>query len=115
MAYFHPAAVAHRRRLYMRHDAWRLAAPGTPQAKMPDWLDPSATRVRKLIDVDLREISIVTFPLLAGARVRAKGSVSSPPRRARARAEQKWAARQGATPRSRDNLKRAFAAPTPAV
>jgi len=98
MAYFHPAAVAHRRRLYMRHDAWRLAAPVTPQAKMPGWLDPSATRV-----------------LLAGARVRAKGSVSSPPRRARARAEQKWAARQGATPRSGDNLKRAFAAPTRAV
>lgn len=34
-------------------------------------VDP-ATRVRKLIDVDLWEISIVTFPLLAGARVRAK-------------------------------------------
>src|SRR4051794_33448044 len=35
-------------------------------------VDP-ATRVRKLIDVDLWEISIVTFPLLSGARVRAKG------------------------------------------
>jgi uncharacterized protein len=33
-------------------------------------IDP-ATRVRKLIDVDLWEISIVTFPLLSGARVRA--------------------------------------------
>src|SRR5205814_8697583 len=33
-------------------------------------VDP-ASRVRKLIDVDLWEISIVTFPLLAGARVRA--------------------------------------------
>jgi HK97 family phage prohead protease len=31
-------------------------------------VDP-ASRVRKLIDVDLWEISIVTFPLLAGARV----------------------------------------------
>jgi HK97 family phage prohead protease len=54
-------------------------------------VDP-ATRVRKLIDVDLWEISIVTFPLLAGARVRAKGSVSSPPiSYARARAEREWA------------------------
>jgi uncharacterized protein len=52
-------------------------------------VDP-ATRVRKLIDVDLWEISIVTFPLLAGARVRAKGSVSSPPSRARTRAERAW-------------------------
>ena len=52
-------------------------------------VDP-ATRVRKLIDVDLWEISIVTFPLLAGARVRAKGSVSSPPSRARTRAEREW-------------------------
>src|SRR3954469_17615074 len=33
-------------------------------------IDP-ATRVRRIIDLDLWEISIVTFPLLAGARVRA--------------------------------------------
>ncbi|MGB9367761.1 MAG: HK97 family phage prohead protease [Xanthobacteraceae bacterium] len=33
-------------------------------------VDP-ASRVRKLIDVDLWEISIVTFPLLSGARVSA--------------------------------------------
>src|SRR5438128_901558 len=46
MAYFHPAAVEHRRKLYTRQDAWRLAPPGTPEAKMPGWLDPSATRVR---------------------------------------------------------------------
>ena len=52
-------------------------------------VDP-ASRVRKLIDVDLWEISIVTFPLLSGARVRAKASVSSPPSRARARAERAW-------------------------
>ena len=52
-------------------------------------IDP-ASRVRRLIDVDLWEISIVTFPLLAGARVRAKSSVSSPPSRARARAEREW-------------------------
>ena len=42
MAYIHPAAVAHRRDLRTRHDAWRF----TPQGKMPGWLDPSATRVR---------------------------------------------------------------------
>src|SRR5215210_1022958 len=57
-------------------------------------IDP-ASRVRKLIDVDLWEISIVTFPLLSGARVRAvKSSVCSPPKApyARARAERAWAA-----------------------
>jgi HK97 family phage prohead protease len=56
-------------------------------------VDP-ASRVRRIIDLDLWEISIVTFPLLAGARVRAaKGSVSSPPKLnyARARAEREWA------------------------
>jgi hypothetical protein len=52
-------------------------------------VDP-VSRVRKLIDVDLWEISIVTFPLLAGARVRAKGSVSSPLGHARARAGREW-------------------------
>src|SRR4051794_14024175 len=46
MTYFHPAAVEHRRKLYTRADAWRLAPPGTPEARMPGWLDPSATRVR---------------------------------------------------------------------
>src|SRR4051794_35318406 len=46
MTYFHPAAVEHRRKLYTRQDAWRLAPPGTPEAKMPGWLDPSMTRVR---------------------------------------------------------------------
>ena len=52
------------------------------------------SRVRRIIDLDLWEISIVTFPLLAGARVRAvKGSGSSPPppSHARARAERAWA------------------------
>src|SRR2546423_5776911 len=48
-------------------------------------VDP-ATRVRKIIDLELWEISIVTFPLLSGARVRAvKGSVSSPPQLSYAR------------------------------
>ena len=61
-------------------------------------VDP-ASRVRKIIDLDLWEISIVTFPLLAGARVRAaKGSASSPPKlsHARARAEREWGRRQTA-------------------
>jgi hypothetical protein len=60
-------------------------------------IDP-ASRVRKIIDLDLWEISIVTFPLLSGARVRAKGaSVSSPPKPtyARARAEREWAGVRG--------------------
>jgi len=62
-------------------------------------VDPG-TRVRKLIDVDLWEISIVTFPLLSGARVRAKGSAPGDDERllrrhprfsfTRARAEREW-------------------------
>jgi HK97 family phage prohead protease len=59
-------------------------------------IDPK-TRIRSLLAVDLWEISIVTFPLLAGARVRAvKHAVSSPtvcpPRlsHARTRAERAW-------------------------
>jgi hypothetical protein len=58
-------------------------------------IDPR-TRVRALLAVDLWEISIVTFPLLAGARVRAvkQGAAGSRPRvsYARARAEQDWRA-----------------------
>ena len=46
-------------------------------------VDP-ASRVRRIHDLDLWEISIVTFPLLAGARVRAKGG--SPPSEADPRA-----------------------------
>lgn len=70
-------------------------------------IDPK-TRVRALHAVDLWEISIVTFPLLAGARVRAvkhspsrsqsgfalaQQAASSPPKlsRARTRAECAWA------------------------
>ena len=51
-------------------------------------VDPR-TRIRRLHAVDLWEISIVTFPLLAGARVRAVKQASSPPplSPARARAE----------------------------
>jgi HK97 family phage prohead protease len=51
-------------------------------------IDPK-TRIRSLLAVDLWEISIVTFPLLAGARVHAVKQANSPPRAsfARARAE----------------------------
>src|SRR2546421_5222974 len=62
-------------------------------------IDP-ATRVRRIVDLELWEISIVTFPLLAGARVRAvKGSPCDDERLfrrqprlsfTRARAEQEW-------------------------
>jgi HK97 family phage prohead protease len=55
-------------------------------------LDPK-TRIRKLDQIDLWEISIVTFPLLAGARVRAvkeAGLPSRPVSSARARAEREW-------------------------
>ncbi|WP_347265302.1 HK97 family phage prohead protease [Nitrobacter sp.] len=54
-------------------------------------IDPR-TRVRHLYQVDLWEISIVTFPLLAGARVRAvKQATSLSPRsRVRTQAEREW-------------------------
>jgi HK97 family phage prohead protease len=49
------------------------------------------SRVRKLYEVDLWEISIVTFPLLAGARVRAVKEAALPPlSRARTQAERAW-------------------------
>ena len=64
-------------------------------------IDPK-TRIRRLLAVDLWEISIVTFPLLAGARVRAvkQATASSqvcPPRVSslRARAEADWHALMG--------------------
>ena len=57
----------------------------------------SKTRVRSLLAVDLWEISIVTFPLLAGARVTAvKGESPRPLSSARARAERAWAEVAGA-------------------
>jgi HK97 family phage prohead protease len=53
-------------------------------------IDPK-TRIRRLYAVDLWEISIVTFPLLAGARVHAvKAAPSLPLSRARTRAEGEW-------------------------
>lgn len=48
-------------------------------------IDPK-TRVRRLIEVDLWEISIVTFPLLPGARVRAVKQARPSPLAAPARA-----------------------------
>ncbi|MGC1467677.1 MAG: HK97 family phage prohead protease, partial [Pseudolabrys sp.] len=59
-------------------------------------IDPK-TRIRSLLAVDLWEISIVTFPLLAGARVHAVKQAASSPRIsppkasfARTRAERAW-------------------------
>lgn len=60
-------------------------------------IDPK-TRVRKLAEVDLWEISLVTFPLLAGARVQSvsvpsvkeNGIRSRPVSVARTRAEREW-------------------------
>jgi hypothetical protein len=54
-------------------------------------IDPK-TRFRSLLAVDLWEISIVTFPLLSGARVRAVKQVSASPKPscARAHAEREW-------------------------
>jgi len=60
-------------------------------------IDPK-TRIRKLDQVDLWEISIVTFPLLAGARVRAVKENRFPSRPlsfARARAEREWQGLRG--------------------
>jgi uncharacterized protein len=55
------------------------------------------SRVRRLLAVDLWEISIVTFPLLAGARVRAVKRATSPSlSHARTRAERDWARVAGA-------------------
>jgi hypothetical protein len=60
-------------------------------------IDPRS-RIRRLYAIDLWEISIVTFPLLAGARVRAVKQATSPPRlsQARTRAERDWATIFGA-------------------
>jgi HK97 family phage prohead protease len=58
-------------------------------------IDPK-TRVRRLEAVELWEISIVTFPLLSGARVHAvKEAHARPQSRARMRAERDWRAACG--------------------
>jgi len=46
MSYIHPALAEHLRKCATRPDAYRWARPGTPEARMPGWLDPWATRVR---------------------------------------------------------------------
>jgi len=61
-------------------------------------VDPK-TRVRSLIAVDLWEISIVTFPLLDGARVQAVKEASPPPlSHSRKSGEAEWAKIAGAPP-----------------
>ncbi len=67
-------------------------------------IDPR-TRVRRLVAVDLWEISIVTFPLLAGARVRAVKQAASSSQacrpslsHARTRGERDWAKLLGTPP-----------------
>jgi HK97 family phage prohead protease len=52
-------------------------------------IDPK-TRVRRLYQVDLWEISIVTFPLLSGARVSAVKEAAPKVSRLRAQAEREW-------------------------
>jgi HK97 family phage prohead protease len=54
-------------------------------------IDPK-TRVRRLYQVDLWEISIVTFPLLSGARVSAVKAAAPKMSRLRAAAEAEWRA-----------------------
>jgi HK97 family phage prohead protease len=89
------------------------------------------TRVRKLFNVDLWEISIVTFPLLAGARVRAVKEAPGVHERllrrhpkvsfARARAENDWRGVTGAngaglslgSARETRRSRSAFAQPSP--
>lgn len=46
MAWMDPRYLEHQRKRFSRHDAYRFAKPGTPEARMPGWLDPSAARAR---------------------------------------------------------------------
>jgi HK97 family phage prohead protease len=64
-------------------------------------IDPK-TRIRRLHAVDLWEISIVTFPLLAGARVHAVKQATSQGKlsHARTRAEREWGHTTGAAANS---------------
>jgi hypothetical protein len=47
MAYMHPALAEHLRKRWMRPDAYRFAAPGTPEAKPPGTLHPWAEVARQ--------------------------------------------------------------------
>jgi HK97 family phage prohead protease len=63
-------------------------------------IDPRS-RIRRIDQLELWEISIVTFPLLAGARVhtvKENGLPSRPVSFARARAEREWRALAGGAP-----------------
>ena len=46
MSYANPIWLEGRRKYWTRPDAYRFAPPGSPEAKMPGWIDPWATRVR---------------------------------------------------------------------
>jgi len=45
-SYADPIWLEGQRKRWTRPDAYRFAPPGSPEAKMPGWLDPWATRVR---------------------------------------------------------------------
>ena len=74
-------------------------------------IDPR-TRVRRLVAVDLSRSSIVTFPLLTGARVRAVKQAGPPlnASRARTRAEQWGGGRPRSAPTPAPRRRRAWAA-----
>jgi HK97 family phage prohead protease len=71
-------------------ELWALVEAGTADGlsigfrTVKGRVDPKS-RIRRLEQIDLWEISIVTFPLLAGARVRAVKQAPSRPLRARTR------------------------------
>lgn len=46
MGWIDPRAVEHRRKMFTRHDAYRWAPPGTPEAKMPGCMHPWAAVAR---------------------------------------------------------------------
>src|ERR1043165_1294367 len=46
MSYADPIWLEGRRKYWTRPDGYRFFKPGCPEAKMPGWLDPWATRVR---------------------------------------------------------------------
>src|SRR4051812_29990650 len=46
MSYANPVWFESRRKYWTRPDAYRFAPLGSPEAKMPGWIDPWATRVR---------------------------------------------------------------------
>jgi HK97 family phage prohead protease len=85
--------VARARELFALVDAGAVDGLSIGFRTVKGRIDPKS-RIRKIDQVELWEISIVTFPLLAGARVRAVKEALAPsqpkPSFARARAEQEW-------------------------